>query len=198
MAGGYIGKQNSKVLKKGQIFSSEVLKDSQDSYYAPKPDGGNKFSLRGILGLGQSVEFNKPQFNTENHQKEVFNQISHLQQEQNILFNQHQKELKRALEELRAEIQKLIKVTGNLDKDVENIVVSQIVDINEYQLNFFTRIRNFITNMRQNINQAGIWVESFTAKKKKRNMFWNNVKNKKKGGEQYLFSNEHSAARSVS
>lgn len=198
MAGGFIGKTNSKVLKQGQFFSSEVLKDSREPYPAKSSENNNKISLRGILGLGQPVELNKPHLANENQPKEIFNQASHLQQEQNILFSQHQKELQRTLEELRQEIKKLLKATDNLDKSVENVVINPIAEVNEYQLNFFTRIRNFINNMRQNINRTDIWVQAFAAKKKKRNAFWGTVKNKKKGGEQYLFSNEHSAARSVS
>lgn len=198
MAGGLLGKPNIKNQNKSKFFNSEVLKDSQQSFSSNSSEPKKVTTLRGILGLGQTIELSNKGQSIEKQGKEIFNQISHLQQEQNILFSQHQKELQRTLEELRTEIQKLAKATDNLEKDVENVAINPITEANEYQISFFKRIRTFITNMRQNINKASIWMDAFAAKKKKRNAFWGTVKNKKKGGEQYLFSNEHSAARSVS
>jgi hypothetical protein len=198
MAGGFLGKTNPKNQKLGKFFNSEVLQDSREPFAPKNTENSQKVTLKGILGLGQTVELGRQNQQAEHQNKEIFNQINHLQHEENVLFNQHQKELQRTLEGLREDIQKLASATNNLEKDVENVVISPITEVNEYQLNFFNRIRIFISNMRQNINQAGVWMEAFSAKKKKRNIFWNNVKNKKKGGEQYLFSEEHSSARSVS
>ncbi len=84
-----------------------------------------------------------------------------------------------------------------MEKDVEIAAISPIVDVSEYQLNFLQRIQKIISIFRQNISEAGNWMESFNAKKKKKNYFWNTAKNKKKGGTDYLFSNEHSASRSA-
>jgi len=191
MAGGLMGKKDPKNHKLGNGFSSEVLKDSQ-SDYAPKPPV--KLSLNGILGLNQKVEINKGVAKS----KEIFTGFNHLQQEQSILFDQRQKELEKTLQELRDEIGKLAKATDNLEKDVENVALGETVEANEYQVKFLHRIRNFISAMRKNINEASIWMQSFDAKKKKKNAYWNKAKNQKKGGTQYMFSDEHSAARSVS
>jgi len=190
MAGGLTGKKDPKSIKTSNIFSSEVLNDSQQNY-APKVP--IKFSLNGILGLGQKVELGKP----AEKSKEIFLGINHLQHEQNILFDQRQKELENAIKELRDEINKLAHVTDNLEKDVQNAAISEIPEASEYQISFFVRIRTFISSMRKNISEAGIWMESFAAKKKKKNAFWNKAKDKKKGGTQYMFSDEHSVARSV-
>ena len=194
MAGGAImGKFDPKKInayKSGN--SSEVLKDSQSNDSAPK-----KFSLSGILGLNQTVEINKSATKTENWGKEFFGNVNILQQQEKVLFDQHQKELEKAIVELQDEIKKLVHATDNLEKDVQNIPLENIPEASEYQINFLIRIKSFIANFRRNINEAGVWLESFSSKKKKRNYFWNTAKNKKKGGEQYLMSNEHSAARSV-
>ena len=106
--------------------------------------------------------------------------------------------MEKELVALRDEIAKLAKATDNLEKDVAAVAISNISEASEYQLNFLSHIRIFIENFRKNIADAGLWIEAFAAKKKKRNIFWNTVKDKKKGGDQYLFSSEHSAARSVS
>jgi hypothetical protein len=180
---------------KTKNLSSEALKDSPEVLSDKKQV---KLSLKGILGLGQTVEINKNSQNLEKQGKELFYGLNHLAQEQTVLFDQHQKELERELVALRDEIGKLAKATDNLEKDVAKVALSSIPEVSEYQLNFLSHIRIFIEVFRKNISEAGLWVEAFATKKKKRNLFWNNVRDKKKGGDQYLFSNEHSAARSVS
>lgn len=184
MAGGNWTNPKKLVSKPG-VFSSEVLKDSPDVKPVEK-----KFSLRGILGLGESIEI---------HQKwgqEFFGKLNHLQAEEKILLDGRQKELEKRIAELRDEIAKLTKATDNLDKQVENVALNPVVEANTYQLNFLERIRIFIADFRKNISEAGIWLEAFAAKRKKRNYFWNMVKSKK-GGDQFLFSNESSLARSA-
>lgn len=190
--GGIMGKFDPKKINAFKSAnSSEVLKDSQNNV-APK-----KFSLSGILGLNQTVEINKNVQKNENWGKEFFGNVNLLQQQEKVLFNQKQQELEKAVVELQEEIKKLTKSTDNLEKDIQNIPLENIPEASEYQINFLLRIKTFIANFRRNINEAGAWLESFAGKKKKRNLFWNTARNKKKGGEQYLNSNEHSAARSV-
>ena len=195
MAGNFGLPHSKKLLKQGQNLSSEALQDSPEISSDKKQV---KVSLKGILGLGQSIDINKDSHNAEKQSQELSYGLNHLAQEQNILFDQHQKQLEKELSALREEIGKLSQATDNLEKDVANIGFSNIPEASEYQLNFLSHIRVFIENFRKNISDAGLWIEAFAAKKKKRNLFWNNVNNKKKGGEQYLFSSEHSAARSVS
>lgn len=190
--GGIMGKFDPKKISSvNSANSSEVLKDSQVNS-APK-----KFSLRGILGLNQTVEINKDQKKPENWGKEFFSNINYLQQQEKVLFDQKQKELENTVKELREEIKKLTDSTDNLNQDVQNIPLENISEASEYQITFLQRIKNFIINFRRNINEASCWLESFTSKKKKRNYFWNTARDKKKGGDQYMMSNEHSAARSV-
>lgn len=194
MAGGIGVLPHPKNPKLGKNLSSEALQDSPEVVSDKKQ---TKITLKGILGLGQSVDINKDP-NLEKKGQELFYGLNHLAQEQNILFDQHQKGLEKELVALREEIGKLAHATDNLEKDVAVAALSNIPEVSEYQLNFLSHIRIFIENFRKNISDAGLWIEAFAAKKRKRNLFWNNVKDKKRGGEQYLFSNEHSAARSVS
>ena len=174
-------------------FSSEVLKDSSESQSASNQ---KVFSLRGILGLGQTVEVNRNQNKSQNWGSEFLGG-SHLQKEQQVLLDGRQQELQKTIKNLREEIKKLAKSTDKLGKDIEKAVIEPSTEVSEYEISFLDRIKNFIANFRKNISEASCWMESFSAKKKKRNCFWNQVKNKKGGGEQYLFSNEHSAARSA-
>ena len=191
-AGGpYHGKADP---KKPSLFgvnkSNEIFSDSQTNT-APK-----KFSLSGILGLNQTVEINKSDHKPENWGKEFLSNINNVQEQENTFFNQKQKELENTIKELQQEIKSLTDSTDNLNQDIQNIALENIPEVSEYQINFLTRIKNFIVNFRKNINEASSWLESFTKKKRKKNYFWSMAKSKK-GGEQYLMSSEHSSARSV-
>ena len=189
--GSYHGKADP---KKSSFFgvnkSSEILSDSQTNT-APK-----KFSLSGILGLNQSVEINKNNPKPENWSNEFLSNINYVQEQEKTLFNQKQKELQNTIKELQQEIKSLTDSTDNLNQDIQNITLENISEVSEYQINFLTRIKNFVINFRKNINEASSWLESFTKKKRKKNYFWSMAKSKK-GGEQYLMSSEHSSARSV-
>lgn len=189
--GSYHGKVNP---KKSSFFgvnkSNEILSDSQTNT-APK-----KFSLSGVLGLNQSVEINKSNPKPENWSNEFLGNINYVQEQEKTLFNQKQKELENTIKELQQEIKSLTDSTDNLNQDIQNIALENIPEVSEYQINFLTRIKNFVINFRKNINEASSWLESFTKKKRKKNYFWSMAKSKK-GGEQYLMSSEHSSARSV-
>lgn len=194
MAGSFGYKLNPKQNKLAKsTFGSEVLKESPEisSPQNTRPNKAPKFSLSGILGLNQTIEFGKKE------EKPVINFINHLEKESQIILDNRQKELQKAIEELRTEIKKLASATDNLEKDVEVAAMAPVAEANEYELTFLQRIQKIIVIFRKNISEAGNWLESFNAKKKKKNYFWNTSRNKKKGGTEYLFSNEHTAARSV-
>jgi uncharacterized protein YoxC len=198
MAGGMGGKFDpklQKLLKNG--FGSEVLKDSQISDSAQKTEKPSIFSLKGVLNLGQTAEISKKADNLQKSGEKLFTGLNHLEHEQKVLFDQRQQLLEKNINELRAEIQQLIKATDHLEKQVETAVISPVVEFNDYQLKFLDRVRVFIANFRKNISEAGNWIEDFSKRKKKKNYFWSMAKDKKKGGDQYMFSEEHSVARSV-
>lgn len=194
MAGGSGIKPSTKSNQFGKsgIFGNEIVNNQPSST-------SQKIKFNGILGIGQTIDFN--QNSRENNQtnwgKEFLSNINHLKKEENILFDSHESDLKHAINELRHEIQKLIKTSNSFNQDIEKITVEQIADISEYQVKFLERIKTFIINFRRNIDEAHIWCDSLNCKSKKKNNFWNKAKNKKSGGEQYLFSSEHSASRSA-
>lgn len=198
MAGGFGVKTDPKWkhLNKNS-FSSEVLKDSPQVKSSPKTETKFSFGLNGILGLNQTVELNKQKDNLKQENKSLFNSINYLEKDFKVLLDTKQQELAKSIDELRFEIQKLVKNTANLEKEVEIAAITPVVEANEYQVSFLNRLRIFIVNFNQSISEAGIWLDSMSKRKKKKNYFWSTVKNKKAGGEQYLFSNEHSVARSA-
>ena len=138
MAGGFLVKPNNKTSKyKINGFSSEIIKGSSEE------PSEKKVGLMGILGLGQSIEINKP---TQKWGNEFFGGLNHLQQEQNILLKSQQSELKKGIEAIQQEIKKLVKTTENLNTDVEKIALDPVVEVSEYQLNFLDRVKTFLAN----------------------------------------------------
>ena len=195
MAGGSGFKSTSKNNQFGKsgIFGNEVVKDQSGPV-------SQKIKFNGVLGIGQTIEFNKkPVENNPNKNwgQEFLSSLNHIQKEEKVIFDNREAELKHAINELREEIKKLIKTSDSLNQDIEKITVEETNEVSEYQVKFLERIKVFIINFRRNIDQAHIWCDSFNCKSKKKNSFWNKAKNKKSGGEQYLFSGEHSASRSA-
>lgn len=189
MAGGLVSKNDFKKNKlKTGVLSNEILSDSQ-----PAPKSPQKLTLRGILGLNQPVEINPA---TAGWTKENLG-ISDLSRQEKVLLDNRQKELEKAITELQAELKSLVSTSEGIGTQIENAVLENIPEASVYQVSFLKRLKNLIVNFRKNLNQASAWLECFNTKKKKKNYFWTMAKDKKKGGEAYMFSDEHSAARSV-
>jgi phosphopentomutase len=195
MAGSFLNKTNSKQKQK-LGSNNEKIAESIHSF-APEPKNTQKTTsgFRGILGLNQKVELNKST-SKESWGQEFFHGLNHLVNEEKVLLDNKQKEIQKAIEDIRQEIKKLYQSGQILDREIEKTVFQPIIESSEYQLNFLIRLKNIIIGFRQNISEASIWLESFHSKKKKKNAFWSKVKSKT-GGEQYLNSGEHSASRSI-
>jgi hypothetical protein len=189
MAGSFGVKPNSKDKKFVKNNNSEILKDfhSPSDKIIPK--------LFGTLFPGQSVEINQPEQpkNNINWAKEFLT----VNQEQTVFINKHTQEIEQSINQLRLEIKNLIQDTQELDVEIQQTVFQDTTEFNQYQLNFLERIKILVINFRKNISQSCVWLESLNSKKSKKNAFWGKARNKKNGGEQYLFSGEHSASRSA-
>jgi len=186
MAGGNSLIKNPQKGKYNPAFNSAEI-------YKPQNDSTITVSsiLNGVLRPGETIDFSQEIKSPDKPKSE-----NYLQRESSLFINQHTQEVERSINDLRLEINKLTESTENLDHEIEKSAKQNISEKNEYQLNFLERIKNLIIQFRQNINEAGVWLESFNHKKSKRNAFWNKAKSKN-GGEKYLNSSEHAVARSV-
>jgi len=196
MAGGVVSKDPKNKYLLAKQYSPEYqqnISPSKNGVAPARPESRPKFSLSGILGLNQTVELHRQ---SEKPPEIVFFK-NHLVEEQKTLFDTHQAELQREVASLRQEIQQLIKQSSKLDQKVEIAAIQPIVEVNSYQISFLRRLRILISNFRRNVSEAGCWLDVLKKRKNKKNAFWGNVKNKKTGGEQLLFSNESSLARSA-
>lgn len=193
MAGGFgIKLDPNKVKNLRNGLSSEF--DSRTFSSQNSPDTP-KFSLRGILGLGQPVEISHAP--KTNWGEKLYFAGNHLDTEIQRLHDGQKEELEKVIKQLQEEIKQMKTALGTMEKAGDEIILQPITEVSEYQLNFISRVRNFLASLRQNINQATAWMETFNRKKKKKNYFWTMARDKKKGGDQYMFSEEHSVARSA-
>jgi uncharacterized protein DUF5660 len=190
MAGGLGPKSNPKQKHFAKsVSSSEVLNNFQPS------DLPSIKSETGVLTPGQSVEFNK-----EVPEKKPWSQefISNdLETDQKLIIQRQGKEKQSLIEGIKLEIEKII-INSDDPKSHQEVMKAVAVNIpenNQYQLGFFDGIKRRLTT--QDISNSGIWLETFNQKKGKQTSFWGKARNKKSGGQKYLFSGEHSASRSA-
>lgn len=192
MAGGLGSKFDPKNKRSVKKNNSEILKEFSDT-----PQSKPEPKLFGRLFPGQSIHLNQEkQPNKDfNWNREFLTKT--VTEEQRLFVNQHTQEIQQTIKDLLDEIKKLKLSTDNLTHEINQSSEQNIPEANEYQLKFLQRIKNLIIQFRQNIDQSCTWLASFNNKKSRKNAFWGNVRNKKNGGEQYLFSGEHSASRSA-
>lgn len=175
----------------------EVLKSNtprQPQVPAASPESRPKLTLSGILfgpGRSEAKPTEKKSFSGE------FLPTQSITKEQNILFDLKEQAVKREIDQILADIRALIGQVKEIQADIAAVAINGPTEINQYQVNFLGRIRILIQFLLKNIREAGEWSAQFTQKsKKKKNMFWGKVKDKK-GGQQYLESGEHTVSRSV-
>lgn len=192
MAGGFGFKPNQKNKALTKKNNSEILKEFSDSSVSK-----SESKASGKLFPGQSFHPNQESASTKeniNWNREFLAKTAN--EAQPLFVNQHHQEIQQAINEILDEIKKLKLSTDNLSHEVVQATEQNVPEANEYQLKFLQRIKNIIIQFRQNIDQSCVWMDCFCHKKSRKNAFWNKAKSKN-GGEQYLFSGEHSASRSA-
>lgn len=202
MAGGLI--QNSFKAKQKQAvaatkFSQEILKDNRQN--KPQATVKNvetrpKFSgLAGVLFPGQTVEIHKKKESKLNFSNEF--STPSLASQEKVLFDIQKQIIEKEISQIHADIQALAATAKTIQTEIAQAVINPPIEFNQYQVSFLKRIRLLIEMLRKNILEAGEWASQFSSKKKKKNMFWSKAMDKKRGGQQYMDSSEHSVARSV-
>ncbi len=201
MAGGALQSTNDKkrqaaiaAAKSGQ----EILTSgSQNKANTPalSPDARPKLTLSGVLfgpGKSEAKPTEKKSFSGE------FLPVQNIVKEQKVLFDLKEQAVKREIDQILGDIRSLIGQVKEIQSDIASAAINPPVETNQYQVNFLSRIRIMVQFLLKNIREAGEWSAQFSQKsKKKKNMFWNMAKDKKKGGQQYMESGEHSVSRSV-
>lgn len=110
-----------------------------------------------------------------------------------VLFSLADENLKREIDGVRQELAALVKTMGKVEKQIEQAVMTEVVDAGVYHLNFFKKLATWLRIMRKSLEDASLWME-LSAGRGKRSHYWNQVN---KSGSKYSMSSERTIATSI-
>ncbi len=87
------------------------------------------------------------------------------------LFDAREREVKKQIDSLRAELKMLVKDVAHFEKEVEVTLMTQIVEPGQkgsYFITFFSKLRMFIMFLRQKIKSARTWLNTSKGKARKK------------------------------
>lgn len=122
--------------------------------------------------------------------------VRHKEIQMTEVFNLREAKDKELIKQLQEQLRALAKEVKTLDGSVKTAIHADVIDPGTYHVHFFQQLLNFVVLMRKRVQEANTWMENFRARAKKQGAFWGQVYNKK-GGTQYLMSQEHQVARNV-
>lgn len=133
-------------------------------------------------------------------EEKVIPQLYYLQKEQREIYSREKRERDREVKVLQNEVEKLTQAAenlqGKLEKNLDIAVQRPSTESSVYELNWLRRLKRAIKKFTAEIENASLWLSAFAQKRAKRGFFWSQASSKK-GGAKYMFSSEHSVARSV-
>lgn len=87
------------------------------------------------------------------------------------IFDAREKEVKKQIDQLRADLQMLSKDVAKFDKEIEMTLLTEVVEPGQtgtYFINFFQKLRSLIMLLRQKIKSASTWAQTTRSKNKKK------------------------------
>jgi hypothetical protein len=119
--------------------------------------------------LKQQEEAVKKERQREALRKKLHDQVNPT--ETTALFDAREREVKREIDQLRAELKLLVKDVATFEREVEMTLMTEVVSPGQtgsYFINFFHKLRSFIMLLRQKIKSANTWLKASNGKKKKK------------------------------
>jgi hypothetical protein len=110
--------------------------------------------------------------------------------QEKVLFTREQRETQQQVTTLQEEIKKLAKATASLAseaKEAEVTAMQTLPEVGTYHLNFFSRLRKVIAELRVQIEESSLWLAAWNKKAEKRNFYWGQFK---KSGSKFLLSSD--------
>lgn len=130
------------------------------------------------------------------YQERVLFQINRIKGEEQEVYNRQNRLTEAEIKSLQTELQLLVKSTDKLDKSLDIAVQRETVETNTYSLTFLQHLKTAVKQFRIKLEDASVWLSTWSAKSKKRQAFWG-VFAGKKGGGKFLLSEEHYLSRSA-
>ncbi len=146
---------------------------------------------------GQSIEIDA-MLSQEREENKILRQRlayeERIRQEDNSVIEQKTQSLKLELSALTQEVQNLAKTTQALAQETKIAAIQAPANPGVYHINFFERLRLFITSFRKKIENATLWLQSHNQRAAKKHSFWGQVS---KAGSKRLLSPEDYLQRSA-
>jgi hypothetical protein len=121
--------------------------------------------------------FSGQEVNRENRIK-LQRQAETFRKEEHVLYNRQEQETKLQVQSLQHEIQQLVKVSNDLNKEVQIAAFNVPAESGKYHLIFFNRLRILIRSLRNQVQESAQWLAEFNSKSKKKNGYWGQFKKK--------------------
>lgn len=112
--------------------------------------------------------------------------------EEQVLFHRKNEETKTQIEQVKAEIKRIITTTGELSAELleaEKTISTTIVEAGDYHVSFFQRLKKLIAIARKSLSESRQWLEVFNQRNKAKSYYWGQVK---KSGTSFMLSSERS------
>lgn len=150
----------------------------------------------GEVSMGQPLAMNEVMSGQVEKNKKLEEQIFF----ERRLFSEEKQETSKKLNELRLRLQaiqteasKMVASTANLSQEIKIAVMKGVVNVSEYQINFYEDIIQLIAAFRKKIDSAVVWMQGSNKRAEKKN-FWSQYKKK---GSSFLLSGETYSQRSA-
>lgn len=128
----------------------------------------------------------------ENLQKKL-EQFQFVKNQEKLIYAQKHQEEKEKIKEILEEIKALKKGIQNVDQEIDKATEQIPVVAGTYHLNFFEKMKEILTLLRKNIEEANSWLEVFNKRMTKKN-YWAQLQ---KTGTQWSMSGERYITTSV-
>jgi hypothetical protein len=133
---------------------------------------------QGELKLGESLEIDT-MLQEEREENKILRlrlaREQQIRQEDEKLIEQKTQNLKLELSALTRETQNLAQATKELTQETKIAALQVPANPGIYHLNFFEKLRAFISSFRKKIENASLWLRSYNQRAAKKHTFWGQV-----------------------
>jgi ATPase subunit of ABC transporter with duplicated ATPase domains len=149
------------------------------------------FPLNNPSQKGESSDYlAQKEAELERNYRAKLRQTETIHRQEKVLFTREQRETQQQVTVLQEEIKKLAKATSDLAseaKEAEITALQTLPEVGTYHLNFFSRLRKIIAELRIQIQESSLWLAAWNKKAQKRNFYWGQFK---KSGSKFLLSSD--------
>jgi hypothetical protein len=172
---------------KAKNFSRKTLLEILRDQYGEGGSGGQNNP--------PNVETRPAQLEEERRRNEALSKrLFEFKQQERLIFSAQEKRVELQIKAVREELRRLAHSIAKIDKEVEIATKLQPVEPGIYYLNFFEKLRTFIKEMAQRLDESATWLMAFNKRAKKQNFYWSQVK---KSGTKFMLSQERYMATQV-